>query len=181
MLLRAGAHEKAADYEGATPRDASKMGPSTRVCLGLLKEAERVNLLLKLRVAMLAQENQERGRGRGIHATSREVEEEGKQESEQEFEQDTLPPLSHHRASGKPWPLAELRPVPSARTCWWIPGGRGSRGDDKDNKKKSGRKQKSKMAVVPREVRAAVLEHVVRGGEGGLSDDVFLELRKMML
>lgn len=50
LLLRAGACEKARDCDGSTPRDAAKMGLAVRVCLGLLKEAERANLLWKVRV-----------------------------------------------------------------------------------------------------------------------------------
>lgn len=46
-----------------------------------------------------------------------------------------------------------------------------------------------RMNKVPRDVRAAMLEHVVGcgsgrgggGGGGGLADDVFVELRHMLL
>lgn len=36
------------DHQGMTPRDAARMGPYPRLCLALLKEAERVNLLHKV-------------------------------------------------------------------------------------------------------------------------------------
>lgn len=37
------------DHRGITPRDAARIGPYPRPCLALLKEAERVNLLHKVK------------------------------------------------------------------------------------------------------------------------------------
>lgn len=36
------------DHHGVTPREAARMGPYPRLCLTLLKEAERVNFLHKV-------------------------------------------------------------------------------------------------------------------------------------
>ena len=184
LLLRTGAREKARDYDGSTPRDAAKRGPAARVCLGLLKEAERANLLWKVRVLKeKEQEAAEAAEGSGWVV-------EGKDghldDIEEEDDYNELL-LEEHYLWGMPWPMVTLRSVPSPRGCWWIPGGRGS--SSSSSSSSGGDTTKAvKMHKVPRDVRAAVLEHVVgcgsgRGGGGGrgLADDVFLELRHMLL
>jgi len=175
LLLRAGALEKARNYDGSTPRDAAKMGPAVRVCLGLLKEAERANLLWKVRVLKeKEQEASEAAEESGwlVSEESRHVEE----SDDEEGDYDKL--LLEERFSwGMPWPVVTLRSVPSPRGCWWIPGGRGS-SSSSSSSSGGGTTKVAKMHKVPRDIRAAVLEHVVgcgsgRGGGGGrgLADD----------
>jgi hypothetical protein len=185
LLLRAGACEKARDYDGSTPRDAAKIGPAARVCLGLLKEAERANLLWKVRV--LKEKEQEAAEA--VEESGWPVrEQDGILEDIEGDEDDDDELLLEDRFSwGEPWPVVTLRSVPSPRGCWWIPGGRGS--STSSSSSAGGMTKRAKMDKVPRDVRAAVLEHVVRcgsgrgggGGGGGLPDDVFVELRHMLL
>ncbi len=169
LLLRFGADELAADHQGAMPRAAAKMGPSARTCLGLLKEAERANLLWKVRVL---HEKQAATAAMVAAVVVGDDAEESKKEEEGHDDDDDSSPhpqeLFVDRARlNLAWPKATLRPVPSPRACWWVRGGKGST-----------KKAKGGVAAVPWDVRAAIVEHVVGPG---LADDLFRELRHYLI
>ncbi len=187
LLLRAGACEKTRDCDGRTPRDAAKMGPVPRICLGLLKEAERANLLWKVRML--------KGKETEVAEAAKEVgwaagRKEGYLENVSQNDDDCDEFMSGESLScGLSWPVVILRSVPSPHACWWIPGGPGSSSSSSSSSSSvAGTIKRPKMKKVPRDVRAAVVEHVVGCGSvssgvgaKGLADDIFIELRHMLL
>ncbi|KAM3568324.1 hypothetical protein VYU27_009552 [Nannochloropsis oceanica] len=181
LLLRAGACERSRDYEGSTPRDAAKMGPVARVCLELLKEAERANLLWKVRM-LKEKENEAGDAAKEREWVSRRKEGYPEIVNKDGYDYDEFM-FEESLSCGLSWPVVILRTVPSPRGCWWIPGGPGSSRSSSE----FGRIKRIKMKKVPRDVRAAVMEHVVgcgsgsSGGAKGLADDIFIELRQMLL